>query len=99
MAVSHNRARWGAGPAACHSSVSALPPALVWWYGSASTTISSIGSRRVPRHLTPFGIRVGWRVALMGSVVRGSSTMRTTWRTGWMTEPFGVDPDVSLSTA
>jgi hypothetical protein len=75
-------------PAVCHSSVSALPPALVWWYGSASTTISSIGSRRVPRHLTPFGIGGGWGVALMGNVVRGSSTMRTTWRTGWIPEPL-----------
>lgn len=31
-----------------------------------------------------------------GDVVRGSSTMRTTWRAGWIPEPFGVDPDVSL---
>jgi hypothetical protein len=54
-------------PAVCHWSVSALPPALVWCVRSTSTTISSIGSRRVPRHLTPFGIRVGWDVALMGS--------------------------------
>ncbi len=25
--------------------------------------------------------------------MRGSSTMRTTWRTGWTAEPFGADPD------
>lgn len=83
----------------CHSFVSAFPPALVWWFRSMSTTISSIGSRRVPQRLTLFGIRVGWRVALMENAERGSSTMRTTWRTDWMPEPFGVDPDVSLPTA
>jgi hypothetical protein len=74
-------------PVVCHSSVSALPPALVWCFRRTSTTISSVGSGRVPRHLTPFGIRVGWGVALMGNVVRGSSIMRTIWRTGWMPEP------------
>jgi hypothetical protein len=77
----------GLVPAACHSSVSALLLVLVWWFRSTSTRILSVGSRRVLRHLTPFGIRVGWRVAPMGNVVRGSSTMRTTWRTGWMPEP------------
>jgi hypothetical protein len=31
----------------------------------------------------------------MGSVVRGLSIMRTSWRTGWTTEPFGADPDAA----
>lgn len=68
----------------------------VWWYlRRSSMPISSTGCKRVPRPPTPSGVTVGWRVARTGSVVRGLSIMRTSWRTGWTTEPFGADPDAA----
>ncbi len=98
MAVNQDRAQWGPALSVFTCSYLRFPGAGVVVQEHVDDDLS-IGSRRVPQRLTLFGIRVGWRVALMENAERGSSTMRTTWRTDWMPEPFGVDPDVSLPAA
>jgi len=47
--------------------------------------------KRALRHPTLSGKSVGWRVALMANVTRGSIATRTTWRTGSDLRNLGED--------